>query len=76
MINFGALLATGKKKKIYIMNYEWKLVTPTPKETEAANRLAEELNVSPITGKTNGWNFTTNRNGKLHNQSKIRNFGE
>lgn len=51
MINFGALLATGKKKKIYIMNYEWKLVTPTPKETEAANRLAEELNVSPITGK-------------------------
>ncbi|MBO5880897.1 MAG: single-stranded-DNA-specific exonuclease RecJ [Paraprevotella sp.] len=33
------------------MNYEWKLVTPTPKETEAANRLAEELNVSPITGK-------------------------
>lgn len=51
MINFGTLLATGKKKKIYIMNYEWKLVTPTPKETEAANRLAEELNVSPITGK-------------------------
>lgn len=51
MINFGALLATEKKKNIYIMNYEWKLVTPTPKETEAANRLAEELNVSPITGK-------------------------
>lgn len=51
MTCFYTLPAIEKEEKIYIMNYEWKLVTPTPEEKEAANRLADELNVSPITGK-------------------------
>lgn len=40
-----------KEEKLYIMSYEWKLETPIPKEQEAANELAKELNVSPITAR-------------------------
>ena len=40
-----------RKEKIYIMNYKWNLETPTPEKQEAANRLANELNISPILGK-------------------------
>ena len=32
------------------MNYKWKLNPPTPEKQEAANRLAKELNISPILG--------------------------
>ena len=39
-----------RKKKIYIMNYKWKLEPPTPEKQEAANRLANELSISPILG--------------------------
>lgn len=33
------------------MNYKWKLEPPTPEELEAAERLAKELNISPILGR-------------------------
>ena len=32
------------------MNYRWNLETPTPQKQEAAERLAKELNISPILG--------------------------
>lgn len=33
------------------MNYKWKLEPPTPEKLEAAERLAKELNISPILGR-------------------------
>ena len=33
------------------MNYKWKLEPPTPEKQEAAERLAKELNISPILGR-------------------------
>lgn len=33
------------------MNYKWKLETPTPEKLEAAERLAKELNISPVLGR-------------------------